>query len=118
MSKEAPQPLPEPRIIRPETADLDRKAEPLGDGVERDQLHPPQPGPKPDKLGPESPPKARKASTPTDTLLIGTSGLCYYIGSLEEFSCRLVEEIGEEALHRATSTITPSIAAPEAQQKG
>lgn len=32
---------PEPPVVRPETAHLDRQAEPLGDGVERDQLHPP-----------------------------------------------------------------------------
>lgn len=32
---------PEQRFIRPETTDLNRQAEPLGDGVERDQPHPP-----------------------------------------------------------------------------
>lgn len=32
---------PEPRIIRPETDGLDRKAEPLGARVERDQSKPP-----------------------------------------------------------------------------
>lgn len=35
---------PEPPITGPENNDLDREAQPLGDGVEKNQLHPPKVG--------------------------------------------------------------------------
>lgn len=60
---------PEPHDIGPETADLDRQAEVLGDGVERDQLHPPQPIPVPetDRFGP-SEGQSRSADHPNRQL--------------------------------------------------